>query len=179
MLYYSFISDYPHQDVDSVFILTDTELLCSYRFLSSSHDLGNFLHDAEQRGCRPMHRYDAYEVIQKQDALKRYQESKKILDSLLKASRKEKLQLAYRAARNNYIEAVRALDNSSPCLDVVTILLRQKEEAEAIFQTVRRVFEEEYLLDQNLPRGFDGLTEETINAMYKQECKGEKKDEEI
>lgn len=88
MLYYSFIGNYPYQNVDSVYILTDQELVCSYRFSHDSYDLGNFLHDAENRGLRSMNRYDAYEVIQKQEALKKYQTSKKLIKHLLKTNKK-------------------------------------------------------------------------------------------
>ena len=179
MLYYAFINDYPYQDVDSVLILTDTEVICSYRFSHESRDLGNFLNDAERRGFRHMHRYDAYEVTQKQDALKKYQESKKLIEHLLEASKKDELNLAYRAARNNYLNAVRALDKAPHFAiehlrdEVVSSLSQKKKEAESIFKIVRRVYEQEHMLDECLPREFDGLPGETIDLIYQQEILGD------
>lgn len=179
MLYYAFINDYPYQDVDSVLILTDTEVICSYRFSHESRDLGNFLNDAERRGFQHMHRYDAYEVIQKQDALKRYRESKQLIEHLLEASKKDELTLAYRAARNNYLNAVRALDKAPRFAiehlrdEVIASLSQKKKEADAIFKVIRRVYEQEYMLNECLPREFDGLLEETIDSIYQQEILGE------
>ena len=124
-------------------------------------------------------RPDAEDIIQKMDALNAYRETKNLIATWLEVSQKEDLQVAYRAARSNYIEAVRELDNASPTVRDTNYLRTKKEQANAIFKIVRRVYEQEYMLDECLPRGFDGLPEETINAMYNQECKGEKKDEEI
>lgn len=57
--------------------------------------------------------------------------------------------------------------------EVVASLNQKKKEAEAIFKIVRRVYEQEHMLDECLPRAFDGLPEETIDSIYQQEILGE------
>ena len=105
----------------------------------------------------------------KNDALLAYEQTKRLVTTFLKVSADNELQIAYRAARRNYIEAVRALDNYSPTFHDLTLLRDKKEEADAIFKVVRRVYEQDHLLNECLPRCFDGLTEETIDSIYKQE----------
>lgn len=181
MLYYSVFNCYPYQGLDSILIFEFDKVLCSYRFEcedgAASVEFINFLYKIEQTKMYQLSRPDAEDLILKRDAESAYQDTKRLVKKILEASQKEELQLAYRAARNYYFETVRALESPEACGLELNVRQNKKEGADAIFKVVRRVYEQEYMLDECLPRGFDGLPEETIDAMYNQECERRKKDE--
>ena len=125
-----------------------------------------------------------------------YASSKKIADQMLANARKEEVRLAYRAARNYFFQAVRNLELPDTCGDLLNERMNKKEEAQAIFNVIRKVFETEIhpvdLPYDILGRVFDGVPEDVVDAMYKQEnirndqehfdisnMKGNQKDEKI
>lgn len=174
MLYYSVFNCFPNQGLDSILIFEFDKVLCSYPFRckdgAASVEFVNFLYKIEQTKIRKLSRPDAEDIILKHDALQSYQQTKTLVAHLWKASSDEELQMAHRAARKNYVLAVQNFSRSSPNSNDFELLYQQKLEADAIFKVIRRVYEQEHMLDECLPRGFDGLTEETIDSIYRQEC---------
>ena len=181
MLYYSVFNCYPSHGMDSVLIFQADQLICSYPFKSdhgaASVEFVNFIYQLEHSRMNHLSRPDAEDIILKMDALDAYRKTKNLITTLMETSQKEDLQIAYRASRNNYIEAVRALESPEACEFELNIRQNKKKEANAIFKVVRRVYEQAYMLDECLPRCFDGLPGETIDALYKQECGHEQKSE--
>ena len=177
MLGYSVFRCFPSQGLDSVIFLDFEKPLYSYIFKSEEEDtsfqLASLLCEIHRTTIPRIPRPMAEDIILKYDALQAYQQTKNLVNSLLKASADTKLQLAYRAARKNYISAVNSFNCSGPCSKDFEELHQKKIEADAIFNIVRRVYEQEHMLDECLPREFDGLPEETINSIYRQEVLGE------
>ena len=177
VLLYSVFPCFPSQGLDSVIFFEFEKPLCSYVFKSeeggASVQLAAFLCEVNRTTISRIPRPVAEDMLLKHDALQAYQKAKTLISHLLRASEDNGLQLAYRAARKNYISAVNNFTRSGPCSDDFEKLHQAKTEANAIFKVVRRVYEQKHMLDECLPRCFDGLPEETINSMYNQECKGE------
>jgi hypothetical protein len=94
---------------------------------------------------------------------------------MLAEARKDEIQLAYRAARNNYFQAIRDLELPDTCGDLLNERMNKKEAAQAIFNVVRRVFETEISPIQEPGQYdgigclFDGAPEEIIDGVYKSE----------
>lgn len=159
---YCVLNNFPDMNSDSILIFDANSFVCSYRMEAASHQFVDLLWDIQ---------HSRYIEISSQEAVNCLNKERSY--NFLTKEHRDEVQLAYRASRNNFFQTLRDLNLPDSCGDLLNERSIKMEEAKAIFDVVRRVFETEIRTVEpfeSLHRIFDGAPEEIIEALHEYEC---------